>query len=46
MANTSTNLPSKYCRGRKKDECDMEELILDARVDENGNLNHEDIKEL
>ena len=30
----------------KRMECDMEELILDARVDENVNLNDEDVKEL
>ena len=31
---------------KNKLECNMEELILDARMDEHGQLNKEDLKEL
>ena len=31
---------------KNKLECNMEELILDARMDEHGQLNEEDLKEL
>ena len=33
-------------RDENRMECDMEEMILDARVDENGNLKDEDLEEL
>ena len=54
MANTSTNLPSTASnQGRRGNitgeensmERDMEEMILDARVDEYGNLKEEDLEE-
>ena len=37
---------ASIAREEKRMECDMEELVLDARVDENRNLNDEDVKEL
>ena len=56
MANTSTNLPSTAMnQGRRGniavgniagEENRMEEMLLDARVDENGNQKYEDLEEL
>ena len=55
MANTPTNLPitalhqgrrGNVARQENRMEQDTEEMILDARVDENGNLKDEDLEEL
>ena len=55
MVNTSTNLPSTASnQGRRGNiageenrmDRDMEEMILDERLDENANLKDEDLEEL